>query len=103
MTRELSAARKPAGEHSAERDRHLAEDVAAAALADDALDSVDELDRLDATLEHGEERPLRTLGRRVLTRDEADVRRRTRETVPVLLPERSEGRDPGDLLCSHHA
>ena len=36
-----------------ERDRHLAEDVARLALADDALDLA-ELDGLDAALEHGE-------------------------------------------------
>ena len=43
-------------EHGAERDRHLAEEVAGVALADDARDAVDELDRLDAALEQGEER-----------------------------------------------
>ena len=58
-------------EHRPERDRHLAEDVARLALADDALDPVDELDRLDAALEHGEERPLVALVRRVLARREA--------------------------------
>ena len=49
---------KPDREDRAERDRHLAEDVAGLPLADDALDPVDELDRLDAALEHGEERAL---------------------------------------------
>ncbi len=59
---------EPDREHRAERDRHLAEDVSRASLADDALDPVDELDRLDAALEHGEERALAALVRRVLAR-----------------------------------
>ena len=54
-----------------ERDRHLAEDVARAALADDALDPVDELDRLDAPVEHREERALGARVRRVLARRRA--------------------------------
>ena len=71
-------------EDGAERDRHLAEDVAGVALADHALDPVDELDRLDAALEHGEERALVALVRRVLARDEADVGRRAREPLALV-------------------
>ena len=66
MTRDFSAARKPDREHRPERDRHLAEDVAGRALADDPVEPVDGLDRLDAALEHGEERALVALLRRVL-------------------------------------
>ena len=42
-----------------------------ARVADDALDPVDELDGLDATLEHGEERALVALVRGVLARQRA--------------------------------
>ena len=42
-------------ERGPERDRGLTEDVPRATLTDDALNPVDELDRLDATLENGEE------------------------------------------------
>ena len=62
-------------EDGAERDRHLAEDVARVALADDALDAVDEPHRLDAAVEHREERPLVALVSRELARAEADVGR----------------------------
>ncbi len=45
-------------ERGSEHDRHLAEDVARVSLADHPLDAVDELDRLDPALEHGEQRSL---------------------------------------------
>jgi len=43
------------------------------ALSDDALDPVDELDRLDPTLEDGEECPFPAFVHRILSRPEADV------------------------------
>jgi hypothetical protein len=91
------------GEDGPERDRHLAEDVARATHTDDALDPVDELDRLDATLEHGEERALAALVRRVLARHEADVRRHPRELLTLRRVESREERDLPDLLRRHHA
>ena len=94
---------EPDREHRPERDRHLAEDVPRAALADDALDPVDELDRLDATLEHGEERALAALVRRVLARHEADVGRGPGKPLAVGRLESREDRDPADLLRRHHA
>ena len=93
---------EPDREHRPERDRHLAEDVARTALADDALDPVDELDRLDAALEHGEERPLVALVRRVLARHEADVGRRAGEPLALRRAESREDRDAGDLVGRHH-
>ena len=93
MTRDASAARNPTGNTRAERDRHLAEDVPRAALADDALDPVDELDRLDAALEHGEERALAALVRRVLARHEADVGRGAGEPLTLGSAESREDRD----------
>ena len=59
---------EPDGEHGPQRQRHLAEDVPRLTRADDALDPVDELDRLDPTLEHGEKRALAALVHRVLAR-----------------------------------
>ena len=72
------------------------------ALADDALDPVDELDRLDAALEHGEERALVALVRGVLARRERDVRRRAREPLALGLGEAGEDRDRADLLGGDH-
>ena len=86
-----------------EHDRHLAEDVAGLPLADDALDPVDELDRLDPTLEHGEERPLVALVRRVLARHEADVAAARAEPLALGRLEAREDREPPDLLRGDHA
>ena len=61
-------------EHRPEHDRDLPEDFPRAALTDDPLDAVDALDRLDATLEHGKQRALVTLVRRVLAWRQGDVR-----------------------------
>jgi hypothetical protein len=94
MTRDASAARKPTG--------HLPDDVAGVPLADDALDPVDELDRLDATLEHGEQRPLAAFVHGVLAGDEADVGRHPGELHELLRLERCEQRDRADLLRRHH-
>ena len=61
-------------EYRAERDRHLAEQVAGLPLPDHARDPVDELDRLDPAVKHGEERTFVALGRRELARRQRDVR-----------------------------
>ena len=65
MTRDCSAARNPTGNLVPMHDRHLAEDVAGPAPADDLVYPVDRLDRLDAALEEGEEGTLVALLRRV--------------------------------------
>src|SRR5215211_2198780 len=52
--------------HCSESDRHLAEDVSGTAFAHNALDPVDELDRVDPTLEDGEQRALAAFGDRIL-------------------------------------
>ena len=75
-----SAARKPTGNTVPSDDRHLAEDVARVALADDPLDPVDDLDRLDAPLEHGEQRALVALVRGVLARGRALMSAAARES-----------------------
>ena len=68
MTRDASAARKPTGKTVPSAIGTSPKMSPGAALADDALDPVDELDRLDPALEHGEERPLVALVRGVLAR-----------------------------------
>ena len=73
MTRERLRGAEADGEDRAEHDRDLAEDLAGIAHADDALDAVGLLDRLDAALEDGEQRTLAALRRGVLARGEADV------------------------------
>ena len=77
-------------EHRPEHERHLAEHVARVALAEDALDPLDEPDRLDATLEHGEERALIALVSREFAGREADVRRHARELLTLLRLESRE-------------
>ena len=73
-TRVLRSA-KPNRKHRAQRNRHLPENVPRIADADDTLDPVSELGRLDATIEHGEERSLASLRRCVFAGKEADVGR----------------------------
>ena len=70
-------------------------------LADDALDPVDELDRLDAPLQHGEERALLALVRRVLARHETDIRRHPRNLLALPRVESREEGDATDLLGRH--
>ena len=60
------------------------------ALAEDALDPLDEPDRLDATLEHGEERALIALVSREFAGREADVRRHARELLTLVRLESRE-------------
>ena len=80
----LNGRAEPGRMGGAERDRHLAEDVARQPLADDLLDPVDELDRLEPALEHGEEGAVVALVDGEVARRKADVRRHARE--PLLLP-----------------
>jgi hypothetical protein len=93
---------KPDREDRPEHDRHLAEDVPGMAHADDAVDAVDGLDRLDLPLEHGEQRPLAALWRRVLARRQAHVGCRPRELLALLGVEAREQRHLADLIGSHH-
>jgi hypothetical protein len=89
--------------HRPERDRHLPEDVSREARADDALDPVNERNRLDATLEQAEERAFVTLVRGVFARSEADVRCGARQPVLIGCVEPREDRDPAYLIGRHHA
>ena len=61
MTRDGSAARNPTGNTVPSVIGTSPKTSPGCALADDALDPVDELDRLDPTLEDGEERALAAL------------------------------------------
>jgi hypothetical protein len=89
-------------EHRPECDRHFSEHLARLPRADDALDPVDALDRLDATLEHREQRAVFTFLRRVLARYEADVRRHLGEPCASVELESCEDLDPPDVLSRHH-
>ena len=73
------------------------------ALADDARDPVDELDRLDAALEDGEERALVALVHRVLAGDEPDVRRGPREPLALDLARPAKIAIPAISSAGHHA
>ena len=84
-------------ERRPEGDRHLAEELPGRASADDALDPVDELDRLQAPFEHGEERALVALVDGVLAGSEPDVRGSPGEPLAV---DRSEPREDRDAAIS---
>jgi hypothetical protein len=71
-------------------------------LADDALDTVDGLDCLDATLEHGEDRALVSLVRRVLARHEAEIRRCAGKSLSLSGGEICKDSDPADFLGTYH-
>jgi hypothetical protein len=90
-------------EDGAERDRHLAEDVAGLPVADDLRDPVEVLDRLDLSGEQAEERPLAALVGGVLARLEPDVGGSAGEPLALRERELREDRDPRDLVGGHHA
>ena len=60
--------------------------------------AVDGADRLDAPLQHGEQRPLGALVRRVLSGHQAHVGGHARETLELVGIEIGEERDTADLL-----
>ena len=94
---------KPEREPRPERDRHLPHEVTGDAAADDALDPVDERDRLEPTFEDGEQRPLVARVDRVLARHDAEVRRDPRQPLALDRAETGEDRDADDLVRCDHA
>ena len=93
---------EPAGVEHSERDRHLPEDVAGPPLADHALDSVDDPEHLEPTLEDAEQRPRVTLVHGRLAGNERDVRHHPGKPVAFVGLEVREYCDPPDLLRRHH-
>ena len=93
---------EPDREHGPEGDRHLPEDLAGPALADDALDAVDDLYRLDPAGEQREERALVAGVGGVLAGREGDVGCGAREALALAGAELCKDRDSGDLLRGHH-
>jgi hypothetical protein len=93
---------EPDREHRPERERDLPEDVARVALPEDALDAVDELDRLDPAFQHGEERTVGALVGGELARLEVDVGGGSADALALALLQRREDRDRADLLRRHH-
>ena len=102
MTRDGSAARNPTGNTVPSAIGTSPKMSPGLALADDALDPVDELDRLDAALEHREQRALVALVRGVLARRQPDVRRDAGEPLALRLAQAGEQRDRRDLVRRHH-
>ena len=89
-------------EHGPERDRDLAEEFAGIPPADHALDAVGALDRLDATVEHSEQRSFASLSCRVLPRCQADVRCDAREPLALRLIQPCEQRNQPYLFGDDH-
>ena len=89
-------------EDGSEHDRNLAEHVARQPLPDDPHRPVDRLHRFDPAFEHGEQRAILALVRRVLARHQAHVRRRARQTLRARGAEHRKYLDPSDLLRRHH-
>ena len=80
-----------------ERDRDLPEDVTGPPLADHALDTVDDLDRLDPPFEQGEQCGRVAVVDRVLAGAEGDVGRDATEPLEIG---RLECREHGDTAIS---
>jgi hypothetical protein len=87
----------------AERDRNLADDVAGASLADEALDAVDDLDHVDVPVEKPDQRRVVALVRGVLTRCKADVGRGTGEALARRRLEVGEDLDSANVVCRQQA
>ena len=86
----------------AEDDRHLAEDLARRALADDAFDAVDDLGDLDASGQHHEQRALVAFVHGVVTGAEPDIAGGLRQAREVLGRHRGENGDAGEVLGRDH-
>src|SRR5262249_26969100 len=93
---------EPGGMEHSEGDRHLPEDVAGLALADDALDAVGSPQPLDSARQDAEQRPSVTLVDGELAGNERDVRRRPGKPVAFGRLEVREHSEPTDLLRCHH-
>src|SRR5207249_1563154 len=72
------------------------------AFAENTLDPVDELDGLDAALEHRVERALVALVGCILARRKADVRRDGTQPLAVAVAKVREDGNRADLVCRHH-
>src|SRR5206468_9748955 len=94
---------EPGGMGQSERDLDLSKNVTGPPLADHALYAVDQLDRLDATVEQPEERWLVSFVNRELARGKADVGRDTTEALAIRRFEHCEHRDSLELVWRHHA
>ena len=86
-----------------ECDRHLAEELALGAAADDTLHPVDERDGLQTPLEHGEQRALVALMDGEFPWQQPDVGRDPGEPLALDQAELREDRDLGDLLGRQHS
>ena len=102
MMREASAALKPTGRTAPARSA-LTEDVPRLTLPDHALDPVDELHRLDPTLQQAEQRTVVALVCRVLARRQADISRHAGEALVCGRIEVGKDPDPTYLLGRDHA
>jgi hypothetical protein len=89
-------------EQRSECDRNLTEDVAGTSLANDAVDSVDYLHRLDSTLEQREQRSLFALARGVFARPETYVGRDARKPLAPTPFEVGENSNATNVVCGHH-
>ena len=98
----LPCCAEPHREDRPEHDRNLSEDVPRVALSDDTLDPVDGLDRLDQSVEHGEERPVVARVGGVLAWREAEVGSHTGKPLAGVLVESREHRDRRDVIRCHH-
>jgi hypothetical protein len=86
----------------AEDDRHLAEDLARRALADDALDAVDDLGDLDAAGQHHEQRALVAFVHGVVAGAEPDIAGGLRQARELLGRHRGQNGDDGEVLGRDH-
>ena len=93
---------KPDRELRPEGDRDLAEDVARLALADNAVDAVDRLHRLDSSLEEPEEGAVVTLACGVFALYKAEIRSGPSNLLAVERLQVREHADPPDIFPPYH-
>ena len=92
-----------ADEGAAESDGHLAEDLAAGALADRALDAVESLGDFDVALEHDEQGTLLALVHRVLACRELDIGGLADDAREFAPRQGGEQRNAGKIVDGQHA
>jgi hypothetical protein len=89
-------------EHSPQRDRHLAEDIAWHSFTDDALHPIHNLDGLNPAIEQREQRAIISLVRCELAGLKAYVRGRASKPLLLVHTQHREYLNPSDLVRRHH-
>ena len=93
---------KPDREHRPKRDRNLAEDIAGTSLADDAVDSINDLYRLNSAVKQSEQRPFFALVGGVFARHQTDVGCHARKPLARRPVEVGEKPNATNIVSAQH-